>query len=76
MKKIWLKVPSKISKAVDVEKEEDLGIPAGYTDGWALVAIEDISYMIGDTDTSIYLKSGGALLIELSISEISLLLEE
>ena len=75
----FIKLPTKIALAEEIDKNDDMGIPTEWEDGFVLCNIDEIQEVvegIGEKGVcSIFYKSGDSTKIILSIDDLATILE-
>ena len=75
----FIKLPTKIALAEEIDKNEDLGISTEWEDGFILCNVDEIQEVVegvGEKDVcSIFYKSGDSTKICLGIDDLATILE-
>ena len=74
----FIKLPTKIALAEEIEKSENMNIEPNWADGSVIVNIGEIEEIVEGTnglDCSIFYKSGDSTRINMTIDEMASLLE-
>lgn len=73
----FIKLPTKIAYAEEIDMAEELGTEIDWDDGYVLVNVNEIQEVVESKDgqCSIFYKSGDSVKIALSLDELATLLE-
>lgn len=73
----FIKLPTKIAYAEEIDMAEELGTEIDWDDGYVLVNVNEIQEVVESKDgqCSIFYKSGDSTKIALSLDELATLLE-
>ena len=75
----FIKLPTKIALAEDVDRDDNMGIPTDWQDGFVLCNIGEIQEVVEGVDVkdecSIFYKSGDSTKICLNIDDLATIIE-